>query len=147
MRIIILIIIMWVVFNIHKLNKTCKPKKKVRFDLEGFNMAMSDDQEPEFNPNSRNNDYDYDRNGRKGILFNQGKYKATAPIEKENLKFDYDDVVHKLELYPEKFYNKCTSEFDPDELQDEIINNDPSNTYLGFNQGVIYNQITANRES
>lgn len=108
---------------------------------EGFNMEMYDDQEPAFNPNGTTSDYYYDRNGMKGILYNNlGCSKYELP-PKENLQFNYDDIIHKLEIYPNKLYDKCESQYNPNELEGNIINNNPSTTYLNFNQGVLYNQI------
>ena len=52
---------------------------------------------------------------------------------------NYPKAIHKLELYPEKFYTKCVSEFDNDALQkiQPTPHNDPYNTFLQFNKGVL----------
>lgn len=131
---IILIVLILVLLFLNKEIFNNHPSKKC---TEPMSVEMPDDQEPSFNPNSRSNDYYYDRTGMKGSLFNiLGKSKYMLPKVTPR-KLDYNKTIHDLELYPEQFYSECKSEFDQSKLTHPTINNDPLNTYLDFNQGVL----------
>jgi len=66
-----------------------------------------------FNPNSRSNDYFYDRTGMKGTLFSKlSPVDIYEPIKKEIVPIlSQLEVSHKLEIYPEAFYQNCESDF------------------------------------
>lgn len=65
-----------------------------------------------FNPNSRSNDYFYDRTGLKGSLFSKlSPVNIYEPVKKELIpKLSQTEVVHKLEVYPIQFYETCVSD-------------------------------------
>jgi len=70
-----------------------------------------------FNPNSRSNDYFYDRTGMKGSVFidvvEYPDIENTKEVTKENTKEDKPpalsqlDISYKLELYPLGMYSRC----------------------------------------
>ena len=95
--------------------------------------------EPSFNSNSRSNDYYYDRTGLKGTMFNLVSKKKYEPLKEIKHINNYRKAVRDLELYPETFYTKCFSDFNHDEIEKIPIttNNDPLNTYLRMDQGVL----------
>ena len=132
---IILIIILLFLFEInnkqkYKKGSIYKPCTKERF-LGSYETLFDD--------NSKNNDYYFDRSGRKGVLFRPLKKKKWELPKLVKREPNYPKAIHKLELYPEKFYTKCVSEFDNDALQkiQPTPHNDPYNTFLQFNKGVL----------
>lgn len=88
--------------------------------------------------NSRSNDYYMDRTGRKGILYNQMSehklYDAPPPNKR---MINYGKTIKQLEIYPDTFYAKCVSKYNPDKVGYQNINNDPMNVYLTFDQGTL----------
>lgn len=122
-----------------KINKgTCSSKQVTQ--MESFNNGSTfiGSTPPNLTSNNRSNDYYMDRTGRDGILYNQLSNHRIyqAPI-KQNRKKNYNQTIKRLETYPEDTYTKCVSKFNPDNLVAETINNDPMNTYLQFNQGLL----------
>jgi hypothetical protein len=140
MEILLIVLIIFLLF----LNKElfAKPDNSKKC-VESLSVEMPDSEAPSFNPNSRNNDYYYDRTGMKGILFKplSDKKKYMMPNE-EPLVLDYHKTIRKLELYPEKFYAKCVSDFNQDKLLPPHINFTDAFIpgpygYLTYNQGML----------
>lgn len=83
-----------------------------------YNESFSEESYPigegnYFNPNSRSNDYFYDRTGMKGSVFIDVVEALDSKITKENTKENKPpalsqlDMSYKLELYPLGMYTDC----------------------------------------
>ena len=93
---------------------------------------------PTFDPNSRNNDYYFDRTGRKGVLFKQFPQKNKyTPEPKKTRIINYNNTIHKLEIYPGDYYAPCVSKCDYNNLPHDIKYNDEINVYQIIEQGVL----------
>jgi hypothetical protein len=93
-----------------------------------------------FNPNSKNNDYYYDRTGLKGSMFNVlSPTNIYEPLQKiKDPVLTHSDIVYKLELYPDSIYN-CTS---PSNVHMRKLNKTKYTSssipdFLEFNKGII----------
>jgi hypothetical protein len=95
-----------------------------------------------FNSNSRSNDYFYDRTGMKGTLFSKlSPVDIYEPIKKEIVPIlSQLEVSHKLETYPEAFYQNCESDFIQSKLSNPVYKKDYINDYLNFDQGILIRQ-------
>ena len=110
--------------------------------IEPFNDGQTfvGSAKPTFVPTNKN-DFYFDRTGRKGIMFNKLSDKKIWKMPKKTTTpVYYDNTIKKLELYPNKMYAPCAS-VNFDKILPPVYKNDPNNTYLTFNQGVLYNQI------
>jgi hypothetical protein len=95
-----------------------------------------------FNSNSKSNDYFYDKTGMKGTAFRSlSEYPKYAVPDKKEIILPEDRVIKHLEIYPSQFYDKCCPDFNQHDLHEPVHSNDPIHTRLGFNQGVLYNQM------
>jgi hypothetical protein len=87
------------------------------------------------------NEYYTDRNGRKGTIYQHLSNKPLFnKLKKKSKIMSFQHTINKLELYTADVYNECESDFIQSDIVDSVINNDPINVYLPFNQGVLYNQ-------
>jgi hypothetical protein len=110
MRFLLVILILFLLFLNSEIFNKPKPVGFVeKFSEEAYPLSFGNS----FNSNSRNNDYFYDRTGMKGTLFSKLPPVDTHdPIKKEIVPTSSQlEVSHKLEIYPEAFYQKCESDF------------------------------------
>jgi hypothetical protein len=138
--ILIIILLLFLILptncKIDKFNTVSKQVNK----MESFNNGHSfiGSSPPPLISNSRSNDYYMDKTGRNGILYNHlSDHRIYKLPIKQKRKINYHHTIKRLETYPENTYTQCVSKFNPDKLSASIINNDPMNTYLQFNQGLL----------
>jgi hypothetical protein len=143
MGFLLVVLILFLIFLNNEIFNKTPPQTSYRnvekFSEEAYPIGYGNS----FNPNSRSNDYFYDRTGLKGSLFRkmspipiyESEKKEPVPIMSQN------DIVHKLELYPIQFYEPCKSDFIQSQLLPPVYKKpDYLNDYLNFDQGVLIRQ-------
>jgi hypothetical protein len=143
MKLALIIVVLLVIFIIlpkdYRIDEFNVSSKQVT-QIESFNNGHSfiGSSPPNLISNSRSNDYYMDRTGRNGILHNQlSNHRIYQEPINQKRKNNYNQTIKRLEIYPEDTYTKCVSKYNPDKIVDDVIKNDPMNTYLQFNQGLL----------
>jgi hypothetical protein len=144
MGISLVILILFLLFlNTEIFNTDIAPRCVEKFSEESYPVGGGNS----FNSNSRSNDYYYDRTGLKGSVFTNPTSLPIYKMPKKEISRSLSQlgVVHKLEVYPESFYNNCVSDYSHNNLKTlthtgKFTKGDFINDYLNFNKNILVKQ-------